>query len=104
MTASSKEPRLPTDLRAASLRLGKRRWVVISYAGGVPDWDAVLSVAEAHVAREMLAGRTNAEIARARGTSIRTVANQVARVFRKLGVHGRFEFVARAAGPMDSHE
>jgi len=104
MTASSKEPRLPTDLRAASLRLGKRRWVVISYAGGVPEWAGALSEAEAYVAREMLAGRSNAEIARARGTSIRTVANQVARVFRKLGVHGRFEFVARAVGQSASRE
>lgn len=31
-------------------------------------------------------GHSNAEIARARGTSARTVANQLAGLFRKLGV------------------
>ncbi len=37
----------------------------------------------------------NAQIAAARGTATRTVANQVARLFQKLGVRSRAELVAR---------
>jgi len=54
-----------------------------------------LTEAEGEVARGILAGRSNAQIARARGTSLRTVANQVAALFRKLGVGSRTELAAR---------
>ena len=43
-------------------------------------------------------GGSNAQIARARGTSARTVANQVASVFVKLGVASRRELLAKLAG------
>ena len=43
----------------------------------------------------VLAGLANAAIARRRGTSARTVANQVASIFRKLGVQSRAELAAR---------
>jgi DNA-binding NarL/FixJ family response regulator len=45
----------------------------------------------------MLEGRSNAEIARDRGTCARTVANQIASMFRKLGVQSRAELAATAA-------
>jgi DNA-binding CsgD family transcriptional regulator len=54
-----------------------------------------LTPAESEVIVHVLAGRTNAEIAAARGTSTRTVANQVASLFRKLGVASRLELVVR---------
>jgi len=44
------------------------------------------------------AGLSNAEIAARRGVSPRTVANQMASVFRKLGVHSRSELQAWLAG------
>lgn len=53
-----------------------------------------LTAAESEVAALVLAGRRNAEIAAARGTSLRTVANQVASVFRKLGVGSRLHLTA----------
>jgi len=90
-------PRLPTDLRATRFNVGGRKMVVLSFELPTRAWDAALSKAEAEVARELLAGRSNADIARARGTSARTVANQVARVFRKLGVQGRNQLAARWA-------
>lgn len=43
-------------------------------------------------------GLTNAEIAARRGVSPRTVANQIASLFRKLGVHSRLELQAWLAG------
>jgi DNA-binding CsgD family transcriptional regulator len=50
-----------------------------------------LSDAEREVAALALAGLSNSEIGRRRGTSGRTVANQMATIFRKLGVGSRSE-------------
>jgi DNA-binding CsgD family transcriptional regulator len=62
---------------------------------GRPDLDfpVPLSDAEAAVVRELIAGRTHAEISDRRATSPRTVANQLATVFRKFGVSGRLAVV-----------
>jgi DNA-binding NarL/FixJ family response regulator len=53
----------------------------------------LLPIAEEHVVRLLLDGRTHAEIAAQRGTSPRTVANQLAGAFRKLGVSGRLQLL-----------
>ena len=57
-----------------------------------------LTPAESGVVALILRGRSNAEIAAARRVSERTVANQIANVFRKLGVSSRLELVA--LGPL----
>jgi len=57
--------------------------------------DARLTQAERQVAAGVLDGRTNAAIAMARRTSCRTVANQLAAIYRKLGVSSRWELAAR---------
>ncbi|HEX3596425.1 MAG TPA: helix-turn-helix transcriptional regulator [Polyangiaceae bacterium] len=62
-----------------------------------PDVLAGLTIAERDVALLVVDGLTNAEIGIQRHTSPRTVANQVAAVFRKLGVHGRLELIRRLA-------
>lgn len=54
-----------------------------------------LTDVEQQIVRRVVAGDTDAEIARERGTSVRTVGNQLAAIFRKLGVRGRSELVAR---------
>ncbi|MFL5392258.1 MAG: response regulator transcription factor [Myxococcales bacterium] len=56
-----------------------------------PEFVRSLTVAEADVARMMTAGLSNAAIARRRGTAVRTIANQVASIFDKLGVRSRSE-------------
>jgi DNA-binding CsgD family transcriptional regulator len=56
-----------------------------------------LTLAEHQILDALLAGRRNADIARGRGTSTRTIANQVANIYRKLGVRSRAELVAGAA-------
>ena len=63
-------------------------------------WDAEdsptpLAAGEREVLRLVLEGRSNAEIAAARGTSARTVANQVASLLRKLGARSRFDLIGR---------
>lgn len=56
--------------------------------------DGRLSSAEQAVVAAIFAGKSNADIAKERGTSVRTVANQVASIFRKLGVKSRAQLVA----------
>jgi DNA-binding NarL/FixJ family response regulator len=61
---------------------------------------AKLSKSEYEVARQLLEGRTYRQMASSRATSVRTIANQVSSVFKKLGVSGRFE-VLRSALEID---
>jgi DNA-binding NarL/FixJ family response regulator len=56
---------------------------------------APLTTAEWEVARLAARGMSNLEIARDRATSPRTIANQLASAFRKLGVQSRSELAAR---------
>ena len=61
---------------------------------------ADLTAAEADVLARLLDGLSNAQIAAERGTSARTVANQVAKLLRIFGVSSRVELatlVARSA-------
>ena len=59
-----------------------------------------LSPAERAVVEAVLRGQSNREIAERRGTSVRTVANQMASIFRKLQVGSRGELAATtASGP-----
>lgn len=53
-----------------------------------------LTESEADVYHALLTGASNAEIARKRGTSPRTVAHQVRAVFAKVGVRSRQELLA----------
>lgn len=78
--------------RHAYLNVGRTRLAVVS----VPiARGSRLSAAEREVAALVVRGLSNAEIAEARGTSERTVANQVRAILAKLGIEGRRE-VARA--------
>jgi DNA-binding NarL/FixJ family response regulator len=81
--------------RAVEFQFAGRSFVVVSLDGDPSGGAASLTVAEREVAAEVLCGRSNAEIARARATSTRTVAKQVAAVFRKLGVGSRAELALR---------
>lgn len=74
--------------------LGTPSHVVISIATG-PALADTLSPAEREVVQDVLAGLANSEIASKRERSARTIANQLASIFRKLGVGSRFELTAR---------
>jgi len=52
-----------------------------------------LTVAEQEVAAQVVRGATSEEIAKARGTSVHTVQNQVRGIYTKLGVSSRAELV-----------
>lgn len=57
--------------------------------------DASLTDAERDVLARIVTGASNATIARARKASVRTVANQVASLLRKLGAASRYELIQR---------
>jgi DNA-binding CsgD family transcriptional regulator len=60
---------------------------------------APLTSAEREVISGLLEGKSYAEIARRRGTSVDTVAKQAGSAFRKLGVSSRNELVAHGILP-----
>ncbi len=66
---------------------------VLSYRLPPAELPPSLSAAERIVALALLEGLSNSQIAKVRKTSVRTVANQVASLFQKLGVRSRAEAV-----------
>jgi DNA-binding NarL/FixJ family response regulator len=70
------------------------RDLVAVYAVDVGERPSPLTDAEVGVLRSLLEGKSNAEIAKERGTATRTIANQVASIFRKHGLSSRAELAA----------
>jgi DNA-binding CsgD family transcriptional regulator len=90
----------PGDLRAYRFDTGGDEFAVFEIPLPRPEAPgafASLTAAEKSVLGLLLEGATNAAIAHARGTSVHTVANQVAGIFRKLDVRSRYELYARCA-------
>lgn len=82
----------PADLTCHLIREGEPELALLSFT---PRPHPQLTTAEQDVALLILRGLSNESIARARGTSVRTVANQVAAIFDKTGVASRTELAAR---------
>ncbi len=83
--------------RTARFNVGQEEFAVVSLpapGGALPG----LSSSEREVAALVLAGLSNRDIALERGTSPRTVANQIQSLYRKLGVGSRAELAARVSG------
>lgn len=96
--AQSPEP-IPPGLAATRFVVGDEELVVVSFP--IPDEPAVagdpvagLTPAQQAIARMLLAGLRNADIAAARGTSPATVAKQVETIYRRLNVRSRAELAA----------
>lgn len=75
--------------RESELEVDGVRYRVVSALRPDLKFPVPLSLAEAAVVRSLVAGDSYAEISGQRATSPRTVANQLATAFRKLGVSGR---------------
>jgi len=86
----------PPELRVGSLEVGGEVLALFDWPVA-PRLPALLSSAEREVAELALRGLSNDEIAQARGTSARTVANQLASVYRKLGIGSRLQLFALGA-------
>jgi DNA-binding NarL/FixJ family response regulator len=85
---------VPAALRSAEFVRDGVEYLVLSYGVVAPPLPAVLTPAEQAVVRAILDGESNTAIARARGTSTRTVANQIAAIFDKVGASSRAELIA----------
>jgi DNA-binding NarL/FixJ family response regulator len=86
----------PAEARYAIIATAdQRERRVISVPHPVQRLGALLPLAELEVVRSLVEGLSYRQIARHRGTSTRTIANQVSAVFRRLDVSGRNELVQR---------
>ncbi len=84
----------PKNLHASRFEVGSDEYVILSYPARATELPATLTTTELEIYQAILAGHSNASIAKERGRSLRTVANQVAAIFAKLGVSSRAELVA----------
>ncbi len=88
-----------TKARISSLEPPYEDCVVIGVPLSRPPSFAALTRSELEVAEGILAGLPLRELARTRDVSPRTVAHQVATVYKKLGVSSRYELVALVSQP-----
>jgi DNA-binding NarL/FixJ family response regulator len=84
----------PPGLRCLVLEVGAALVAVLTFRLDAGMSARHLTRAEEQVVRGIFEGKSNDTIARARGTSPHTVANQVASIFRKHAVASRAELVA----------
>ena len=106
--ASKRDPKLPTEpvsLHARSPRgkravqlfelpVGRERLIVLSFDAPSPP-ATELTAAERAVAVLAVEGLSTRAIAARRGSSTRTVSNQLASVYEKLDVRSRVELAAK---------
>ena len=93
----------PDDLRACTFGEAGQQYVLLSFK--VPTRHRPqLTFAERDVLRGVARGCTQAQIAAGRGSSARTVANQIASLFRKFGVSSRLELAREASKLGDRSE
>ena len=85
----------PDSLEVSEFRLGADEYAVLSFPLTEPALPAELTPTEQHVVRRLLLGESPADIAKARGTSVNTVHNQIRSIYDKLGVHSRDELIQR---------
>ena len=88
-------PAASTRVLAWRFDLEGEAFALLEYNDAPDDLPPGLTQAEADVAILAAGGHSNREIAARRGTSPRTVANQVGSIFHKLGVGSRQELVVR---------
>jgi DNA-binding NarL/FixJ family response regulator len=86
------------DVHGANLvfiDVGPERFAIVTYTWNPqPTRLHGLTSAECNVLQGLLKGLSNPQIAAIRKSAVRTVANQVAKIFAKLGVRSRAELLA----------
>lgn len=84
----------PRGLAVSRFDVDDDAFALLEWPSSASPTPVVLPSALRDVLDLVLAGHSNAEIAHRRGRSPRTVANQVAEIFRRLGVQSRLELLA----------
>ena len=85
----------PGDVDVLETDVGGATYVVISVPFLKQSFPDVLTATELRIAEMLVRGLSNKEIAAERGTSDRTVANQVRAVFTKCDVASRSELIQK---------
>ena len=85
----------------APFSVGARQYRVLSIEDPSSLQALALTSAERSIVALLVARQTNAEIARVRGTSIRTIANQMSMLLRKFGARGRLQLMGRLVSVHD---
>jgi DNA-binding NarL/FixJ family response regulator len=94
-----------TILDACTFKVGSDEYLVFTLPESAGDGDKTaahdtLTASEREIVEQIVGGYSNTDIARSRGTSPRTIANQITVIYRKLGVTSRRELgVVRGRGP-----
>lgn len=78
--------------------------VLLTYRLRRPACFAALTAGELAAIEGVLEERPHRDIARERGVSPRTIANQLASAYRKLGVRGASELRVLASAPASSRD
>jgi DNA-binding CsgD family transcriptional regulator len=90
----------PPGLEAYTFDVGGDEYALLAFELPEIAVPAGLSPAEREVVLAVAAGQSNAEIAKARGTSANTVANQLRSIYGKLKISNRIELIRLCArGP-----
>jgi len=97
MAACSARQQTPaaSGWRCSRFQFGADQYLVVSARRPDLTFPSRLSEAEASVVRDLVGGFSYAKIAEKRSKSVRTIANQIAAAFRKLGVSGRQALMER---------
>lgn len=101
-TGTTETSGAPPGFSLERFSLGGAWYVVLSYPATTPDADSTLSRAELEVVSAVLRGETTSQIAAARGTTLRTIANQLASAYAKLRVGSRAELAARFRSKLEA--
>lgn len=88
---------MPPDAGVQTFEIGGEKYALFSFALPRIRLPSGLTAAEQSVVSAVLDGHTNADIARSRGTSVNTVANQLRTIYSKLGVSDRLGLMRRCA-------
>lgn len=91
-------PQAPRDLELSFVWIDGDELAVLSHPVDGPATLDGLTEAERQVTADVVDGLSNRQIALRRGTAPRTVAKQVASIFRKVGVGSRRQLVAAIKG------
>ncbi len=92
----------PQGLVVEKITVDEDELLLFSWASTAVEIPPPLSRAESEVLRRVVKGESNKAIAKARKTSERTIANQVASLLRKTKASSRFELIRRFGGASDA--
>jgi DNA-binding CsgD family transcriptional regulator len=81
------------EARFSRVTHGEQSYTILGVPRPELRLEGLVSRAEADVIKLLIEGLSHAEMAKLRHTSVRTVANQLAAAFHKLGVSGRSELL-----------